>query len=176
MGVCLNTRGSIFELVAVAVADQDTRPDRLSIHTCETAAGESGRTRGSMMNSTLRLGRLDRLCRGQSPHQHPSLSPQHRCKSTSRSGIPYHVHPYIFHQTVILSDGSIYYQPTTSPKPVLQLTKDPRNHPLWNPSEKRFTDQAGEISKFEQRFAGLGLDDLVLDDVIVPDHTSSKKK
>ncbi|TPX33480.1 hypothetical protein SmJEL517_g03639 [Synchytrium microbalum] len=104
------------------------------------------------------------------------LSATKRCKSTA-SDRPFHVHPYIFHQAVVLSDGSIYHQPTTSPKSLLSLTKDTRNHPLWNPSEKKFTDQAGEISKFESRFAGLEFDDLVLDDepVAPPPEKKSKK-
>jgi ribosomal protein L31 len=69
--------------------------------------------------------------------------------------------PYTFSQTVVHSDGSSFTLRTTSPKPLLVLTKDTRNHPLWNPSMKVVIEQTGELTKFAQRFGSLdGLDSL----------------
>ncbi|KAJ3113777.1 hypothetical protein HDU96_002916 [Phlyctochytrium bullatum] len=63
--------------------------------------------------------------------------------------------PYTFLQTVVMSDGSTFTIRTTSPKATVKLTKDTRNHPLWNPSSV-VVDKSGELSKFQQRFGDLG--------------------
>ncbi|KAJ3163207.1 hypothetical protein HDU86_002376 [Geranomyces michiganensis] len=38
------------------------------------------------------------------------------------------------------------------------MTKDARNHALWNPALNVIDDQSGELAKFEKRFAGFDLD------------------
>ncbi|KAJ3412060.1 hypothetical protein HDV05_001340 [Chytridiales sp. JEL 0842] len=70
--------------------------------------------------------------------------------------------PCFFHQTVIHSDGSSFTLRTTSPKALLTLTKDVRNHFLWNPSVNLIDDKTGELSKFAQRFGDVegSLDEL----------------
>ncbi|KAG4304522.1 hypothetical protein PORY_001915 [Pneumocystis oryctolagi] len=63
--------------------------------------------------------------------------------------------PLKFQQTVVLSDGSTFTISTTSPKPIIWITKDQRNHPLWNPEKKRLIDESdneGRLKKFKQRF------------------------
>ncbi|KAI8853082.1 hypothetical protein BC829DRAFT_383723 [Chytridium lagenaria] len=63
-------------------------------------------------------------------------------------------HPHTFLQTIVLSDGSTFTLRSTSPKTFMQLTKDTRNHALWNPSSV-VVDKSGELSKFQQRFGDL---------------------
>ncbi|TPX68743.1 hypothetical protein SpCBS45565_g02934 [Spizellomyces sp. 'palustris'] len=65
---------------------------------------------------------------------------------------PTGVNPPLFHQTIVHSDGSTFTLRTTSPRPLLKLTKDARNHPLWNPALNVLDDQSGELAKFERRF------------------------
>ncbi|KAG5518186.1 hypothetical protein PMAC_003372 [Pneumocystis sp. 'macacae'] len=63
--------------------------------------------------------------------------------------------PRKFQQMVVLSDGSTFTIPTTSPKPIIWITKDQRNHPLWNPEKKRQIDESdneGRLKKFKQRY------------------------
>ena len=56
-----------------------------------------------------------------------------------------------FLQKVILTDGSTITIKTTSPIPVMKLTKDTRNHLLWNP--KSAVETNGEkVSKFAAKF------------------------
>ncbi|KAJ3051470.1 hypothetical protein HK097_007515 [Rhizophlyctis rosea] len=81
-------------------------------------------------------------------------------RSNQPTSRPTGVNPPLFHQTVLHSDGSSFTFRTTSPRAFLQMTKDARNHPLWNPSVRRVDDQAGELARFSQRFADLG-DDLL---------------
>ncbi|QSL64532.1 hypothetical protein MERGE_001833 [Pneumocystis wakefieldiae] len=63
--------------------------------------------------------------------------------------------PRQFQQIVVLSDKSTFTIPTTSPKPIIWITKDQRNHPLWNPNKKQQIDESdneSRLSKFKQRF------------------------
>ncbi|KAJ3076113.1 hypothetical protein HDU98_005532 [Podochytrium sp. JEL0797] len=46
---------------------------------------------------------------------------------------------------------------------LLTLTKDTRNHSLWNPSTNQVDDRTGELSKFAERFGDLSsLDDFAV--------------
>ena len=53
------------------------------------------------------------------------------------------------------SDGSTFSLPSTSPRSFTVLTKDTRNHHLWNPACSRLDDTSGEISRFTAKYAGL---------------------
>ncbi|CAO3661684.1 unnamed protein product [Umbelopsis vinacea] len=66
--------------------------------------------------------------------------------------------PEQFSQTIVLSNGATYTVRTTSPKPQVRLTKDTRNHPLWNPSMLRegVNDESEQLTKFQKRFGDLG--------------------
>ncbi|KAJ3168856.1 hypothetical protein HDU88_001183 [Geranomyces variabilis] len=71
---------------------------------------------------------------------------------------PTGVNPPLFHQTIVHSDGSTFTLRSTSPRSLLKLTKDARNHALWNPALNVIDDQSGELAKFEKRFADFDLD------------------
>ncbi|KAI9101947.1 hypothetical protein DFS34DRAFT_577748 [Phlyctochytrium arcticum] len=68
---------------------------------------------------------------------------------------PTGVNPPFFHQTIVHSDGSSFTIRTTSPRALLKMTKDARNHPLWNPALNVLDDRSGELAKFERRFSDL---------------------
>ncbi|KAL1888856.1 hypothetical protein Cpir12675_006010 [Ceratocystis pirilliformis] len=69
--------------------------------------------------------------------------------------------PYTFTQMIQLSDGSTFTARTTSPQPLFRSTKDTRNHPLWQPSDRTLKnvelDEAGKLAAFRDRF-GRGFD------------------
>ncbi|KAI8866113.1 hypothetical protein GQ42DRAFT_165692 [Ramicandelaber brevisporus] len=63
--------------------------------------------------------------------------------------------PEIFVQRVALTDGSTITLRTTSPRPSYKLSKDTRNHPLWNPHLGHGVMLENvQLSRFTQRFAG----------------------
>ncbi|OMH82854.1 54S ribosomal protein L36, mitochondrial [Zancudomyces culisetae] len=62
-----------------------------------------------------------------------------------------------FRQKIILSDGSTFTLHSTSPKSVIKLAKDTRNHPLWNPQYKLdLQDEGGHLSRFNKKFGEYG--------------------
>ncbi|KAJ3116310.1 hypothetical protein HK100_001102 [Physocladia obscura] len=71
------------------------------------------------------------------------------------AAIPKAASPHFFFQKVVHSDGSTFTMRCTTPKAVLKLTKDTRNHMLWNPSFITIDDRTGELSKFASRFGDL---------------------
>ncbi|CAO3665319.1 unnamed protein product [Rhizopus microsporus] len=71
--------------------------------------------------------------------------------------------PEKFLQTIVLSNGATYTVRTTSPtRSQIRLTKDTRNHPLWNPAmlKEGVTDESEQLTKFQQRFGDLDLSDI----------------
>ncbi|PVU87710.1 hypothetical protein BB559_005923 [Furculomyces boomerangus] len=86
-----------------------------------------------------------------------------RPESTSELAYPsFPALPEIFRQRVVLSDGSTFTIRSTSPRAILKLSKDTRNHPLWNPQNQYdLNDEGGHLSRFQKRFGDYGnLDDL----------------
>ncbi|EST06597.1 Complex 1 LYR protein [Kalmanozyma brasiliensis GHG001] len=64
-----------------------------------------------------------------------------------------------FSSTTILADGSSIQLATTSPRRLTRLTRDPTNHPLWNPGQERkiggdAADDSGRLGRFRRRFEG----------------------
>ncbi|KAJ1032301.1 hypothetical protein NDA18_001790 [Ustilago nuda] len=62
-----------------------------------------------------------------------------------------------FSSTTILADGSSIQLATTSPRRLTRLTRDPTNHPLWNPAQERkiggdADDDSGRLGRFRRRF------------------------
>ncbi|KAG2209426.1 uncharacterized protein EV154DRAFT_525582 [Mucor mucedo] len=71
--------------------------------------------------------------------------------------------PEKFLQTIVLSNGATYTVRTTSPtRAQIRLTKDTRNHPLWNPSmlKEGVNDESEQLTKFQKRFGDLDLGDI----------------
>lgn len=63
-----------------------------------------------------------------------------------------------FGTLTVLSDGSTIQLHTTSPRGVTRLTRDPTNHPLWNPKADRRgagdEDESGRLARFRRKFGG----------------------
>ncbi|CAO3595339.1 unnamed protein product [Absidia cylindrospora] len=74
-----------------------------------------------------------------------------------------HAKPEQFLQTVVLSNGATFTVRTTSPiRSQIRLTKDTRNHPLWNPAmlKEGVTDESEQLTKFQKRFGDTDLADI----------------
>ena len=65
--------------------------------------------------------------------------------------------PKQFYQTIVQTDGSTFTLRTVSPRSILKMTKDTRNHSLWNPSEDIVEEKSAEMLKFSRRFGELDL-------------------
>ncbi|KAI8069943.1 hypothetical protein BC940DRAFT_296541 [Gongronella butleri] len=66
--------------------------------------------------------------------------------------------PEKFLQTIVLSNGATFTVRTTSPvRSQVRLTKDTRNHPLWNPAmlKEGVTGESEQMSKFQKRFGDI---------------------
>ena len=68
------------------------------------------------------------------------------------------IHPDYHEITVVMTDGSEYKTRSTwgSEGHTMRLEIDPKSHPAWT-GVHRLVDSAGQVAKFEKRFAGLGL-------------------
>jgi ribosomal protein L31 len=63
-----------------------------------------------------------------------------------------------FPQRVIRSDGSSFTHWTTSPRPLIRLTRDVTNHPMWNVSSlmgegaAEESEVTGRLGRFNRKF------------------------
>src|ERR1051326_8439160 len=68
-------------------------------------------------------------------------------------------HPDYHTVTVKMTDGSEFTTRTTWGKrgDVLHLDIDPKSHPAWTGGQQQLMDRGGRLSRFQKKFAGLGL-------------------
>ena len=68
------------------------------------------------------------------------------------------LHPDYHMITVKLTDGSTYETRSTSGSEgdVLSLDIDPSAHPAWTGGNSKLMDTGGRVSKFKNKYAGLG--------------------
>ena len=68
------------------------------------------------------------------------------------------LHPDYHMITVKLTDGSTYESRSTygSEGDVLSLDIDPSAHPAWTGGNSKLMDTGGRVSKFKNKYAGLG--------------------
>ena len=68
------------------------------------------------------------------------------------------LHPDYHMITVKLTDGSTYETRSTygSEGDVLALDIDPYAHPAWTGGNSKLMDTGGRVSKFKNKYAGLG--------------------
>ncbi|KAL0074324.1 hypothetical protein J3Q64DRAFT_1772586 [Phycomyces blakesleeanus] len=81
----------------------------------------------------------------------PRVLTQVRHASTASKSVK----PEIFLQTIVMSNGATFSVRTTSPvRAQIRLTKDTRNHPLWNPAMLKagLTEESERLTKFQKRF------------------------
>ena len=68
------------------------------------------------------------------------------------------IHPDYHMITVRMTDGTTYEARSTWGKEgdTLQLEIDPTVHPAWTGGTSRLMDAGGRVSKFKNKYAGLG--------------------
>lgn len=69
------------------------------------------------------------------------------------------IHPDYHEITVIMTDGTEFKTRSTWGKPgdSMRLDIDPLVHPAWTGGTQRVNDQAGQVARFNKRFASFGL-------------------
>ena len=70
------------------------------------------------------------------------------------------IHPDYHKITVVMTDGSDYMTRSTYGKDgdTLNLDIDPKTHPAWTGGSQQLMDRGGRLSRFQKKFANLGLD------------------
>jgi large subunit ribosomal protein L31 len=69
------------------------------------------------------------------------------------------IHPDYHFIKVVITDGTELSMRSTWGKAgdTLNLDIDPKTHPAWTGGSAQLTDRGGRLSRFNQRFAALGL-------------------
>ncbi len=69
------------------------------------------------------------------------------------------IHPDYHMIKVVMTDGTEYMTRSTwgSEGDTMNLEIDPTSHPAWTGGGAQLMDRGGRITKFKNRFAGLGL-------------------
>ncbi len=69
------------------------------------------------------------------------------------------IHPDYHTIRVVMTDGTEYFTRSTLGKEgdTLNLDIDPKTHPAWTGGSQQLLDRGGRVSRFNNRFAGLGL-------------------
>ena len=69
------------------------------------------------------------------------------------------LHPEYHSITVKMTDGTEFTTRSTwgAKGDVLHLDIDPKSHPAWTGGEKQLQDRGGRLSRFQKKFAGLGV-------------------
>lgn len=68
-------------------------------------------------------------------------------------------HPDYHEITVVMTDGSEFTTRSTYGKAgdSIRLDIDPKSHPAWTGGHQQLLDRGGRVSRFQKKFAGLGL-------------------
>ena len=69
------------------------------------------------------------------------------------------IHPDYHEIKVVQTDGTEYTTRSTYGKTgeVLKLDIDPKSHPAWTGGTQQLLDRGGRVSRFKERFKGLGI-------------------
>lgn len=69
------------------------------------------------------------------------------------------IHPDYHTIKVVMTDGTEFTTRSTWGKEgdVMQLDIDPNTHPAWTGGTQQLLDRGGRLSRFNNKFAGLGL-------------------
>ena len=69
------------------------------------------------------------------------------------------IHPDYHFVNVQLNDGTSYRTRTTfgTPDQKLMLDIDPTTHPAWTGVQGNLMDRGGRVSRFKEKFKGLGI-------------------
>jgi large subunit ribosomal protein L31 len=69
------------------------------------------------------------------------------------------IHPNYHEIKVIMTDGTEFTTRSTwgASGDTMTLDIDPKSHPAWTGGNQRLNDSAGQVARFNKRFAGLGV-------------------
>ena len=69
------------------------------------------------------------------------------------------IHPDYHMINVVMTDGTTYQTKSTGGKEgeTVQLDIDQKPHPAWTGGTGQLMDRGGRVSRFKERFKGLGL-------------------
>ncbi len=69
------------------------------------------------------------------------------------------IHPDYHEINVVMTDGTKFTTRTTwgASGDTMTLDIDPKSHPAWTGGNQRLNDTAGQVARFNKRFAGLGV-------------------
>ncbi len=69
------------------------------------------------------------------------------------------IHPDYHTIKVVMTDGTAFTTRSTWGKDgdTMQLDIDPNTHPAWTGGTQQLLDRGGRLSRFNNKFAGLGL-------------------
>ncbi|AKR56956.1 50S ribosomal protein L31 [Youhaiella tibetensis] len=69
------------------------------------------------------------------------------------------IHPDYHNIKVVMTDGTEYLTRSTygAEGDTLQLDIDPKTHPAWTGATGQLMDRGGRVSRFKERFKGLGI-------------------
>jgi len=69
------------------------------------------------------------------------------------------IHPDYHTIKVVMTDGTEYSTRSTygAEGETLQLDIDPKTHPAWTGTTGQLMDRGGRVSRFKERFKGLGI-------------------
>jgi large subunit ribosomal protein L31 len=69
------------------------------------------------------------------------------------------IHPDYHPITVVMTDGSTFETSSTWGKAgdSMQLDVDPKSHPAWTGGNQQLMDRGGRVSRFKNKYAGLGV-------------------
>ncbi|MEL6435837.1 MAG: 50S ribosomal protein L31 [Pseudomonadota bacterium] len=69
------------------------------------------------------------------------------------------IHPDYHKITVVMTDGTEYETFSTwgADGDRMNLEIDPNSHPAWTGGQQTLMDRGGRVSKFKDKFAGLGI-------------------
>ena len=87
----------------------------------------------------------------------PRVSPWHEGPQLRRQKPD--IHPEYHSIKVVMTDGTEFTTRTTWGKEgdTLRLDIDPKSHPAWTGGQQQLVDRGGRVSRFQKKFAGLGL-------------------
>jgi large subunit ribosomal protein L31 len=88
------------------------------------------------------------------------FSPPHgRIARPGRPPMKADLHPDYHTIKVVMTDGTEFTTRSTWGKEgdTLHLDIDPKSHPAWTGGQQQLVDRGGRLSRFQKKFAGIGL-------------------
>jgi large subunit ribosomal protein L31 len=88
-----------------------------------------------------------------------AIEPPHSDRAAAGTIMKQDIHPDYHTIKVVMTDGTEFSTRTTWGKEgdTLRLDIDPKSHPAWTGGQQQLVDRGGRLSRFQKKFAGIGL-------------------